>query len=442
MGKDINTIVDVQIDKLTKFPSRVGFGVPLVMDINTVQAIGAVDTFTDTAAMVTAGFTTGDEAVKAATALFSQNPKVPEIRVARREANVAKVVTVTIDTVANLTNYDVTLAGVLFQFTSSGAATDIEIRDGLIALIDANPAYNAVLGASNTFTITGAVAGDDFSVVVSAELSFVVTTPSVNASSEILRIDQVLSDWYFLVSTSRVEKDILDSAITIETKVKLYGFETDQAAIKDTTVGADTTSIGAVLFAALRERTFWVWTKTSNLPTYPSAAWIGKIAPKDPGSVTWKFKSVSGPVADNELTDTEIKNIEDKKGNVYLTVADLNIFGEGRVASGEFIDIVRGTDKLTARLQENVFGLLATEDKIPFSDKGGDALEVKVREPLQQAVTDDLLLGGADAPVITIPKVADIPQAQRALRQFGDIEFQGKYAGAVHKVDIRGRISV
>lgn len=442
MTDKISTIVDVQIDRLTKVPSRVGFGEPLILDQNTVQSVGAVDTFTDLQAMLDAGFSTGDEAYKAAQALLSQNPRPPQFKVARREADGAKIVEVSVDNVVDSTAYDVTVAGNLFSFNSGVGATADSIRDGLIALIDADPNYSAAIVGAGVLSITSA-AGNDFSVVVGANLGSSVSQAAVNVASEILRVVEVNNDWYFLLMTGREKADILSAAATIETLIKVFAFETDEADTKDLPSQTDTTSIGAVLQDLNYDRTFYMWTKTSNLENYPAAAWVGKVGPKDPGSVTWKFKSLAGVLPDDELTSTELANILNKNGNYYQTVAGQGIINsEAKVASGEFIDIIRGTDWLTRRLQEDVFTLLINEDKVPFTNKGGDSLKLQVDGVMDEGIAVGLLRGGDDRPVVTVPDVNDINIQDRAARIFGDIEFEGFYAGAVHKVKIRGRLSV
>ena len=57
---NINTVVDIQIDRLTKFPTRVGFGEPLLVDANTVQGAGDIDIITNDDTVYTANMSFGD----------------------------------------------------------------------------------------------------------------------------------------------------------------------------------------------------------------------------------------------------------------------------------------------------------------------------------------------------------------------------------------------
>ena len=89
----------------------------------------------------------------------------------------------------------------------------------------------------------------------------------------------------------------------------------------------------AVLKALGRDRSIGMWCKTADLDEYPEAGWIGGAGPKDAGSITWKFKSISGATPQDQLTPTEVKNIEDKNGNLYLTVAGAAITEQGVLRS-------------------------------------------------------------------------------------------------------------
>lgn len=59
-----------------------------------------------------------------------------------------------------------------------------------------------------------------------------------------------------------------------------------------------------------------------------------------------------------------------KTANFYSEVGGVNITQEGKVASGEWIDIIIGTDWLEARLRESVYSALVNNRKIPYDDTG------------------------------------------------------------------------
>ena len=440
---EIDKIVIVNIDRLTKIPSKKGFGIPMLFDIN-VKQVNEIDIIEDIADLEALGFVAADAAHKAMSAIFAQKPQCTEVKLAKRAANVAQVDTILISGADDGT-YTISINQVDFTFVASGSSV-VAIRDALVAAINAGgEPVTAAPVSTDTLTITADVAGTGFATVLTSNpsdnMALTLTTPNTGIDSEIARIDAIDSDWYFMLMTSRTKQDILSASNTIEARIKLFCFATDEADSKDLSVGTDTTSIFAIIAAANRQRTIMIWTKTSNLDNFPDAGIVGLQGTTEGGSTTWKFKGIKNNVADDELSPTEIGNIEDKNANLIITVAQIPIFQQGTVSDGEFIDNVRGTDPLSRRIQESVFGLFVAEPKVPFTDGGGRQLDTALREPLQEA-EDNLFLSPDPKFTTTIPKVADIPVADRAARFFKDIKFDGTLAGAVHSTKIDGTLSV
>jgi len=445
MSQPIESVVEVIITRQTKFPSRIGFGTPIVMDINAVQ-VNKIDVFSSVQALLDFGFGSASQAVLAATAIFAQSPSPTQIKVGKREANVVQVDTVSIDNILDNTTYTVTINGVAFPFLSDGSAIDTEIRDGLIAAINggAEP-VTAAPAASNTLTLTSDVAGDGFSTVVDANMSVVATTPNVGIATELAAMRAVDDDFYFVLSTSRTEQDILALAAFVETLFKIHFFDTDQADSKDLPAATDTTSILGQIKAKNFDRTSSMWHNTPD--EYAAAAWVGKNAPKDPGAVNWKFKDANG-VAASGVTETEDLNITgDKDGkngknaNLYDKIGSEAVFYQGVVASGEFIDIIRGTDFISARMKESVFAMFLREDKVPY-DNGGIQQVVAEMDAVLELAKGQGILTRDQPTTITFPKIEDVPVAERALRFLDGVEFDGFYAGAINRTRIRGFLSV
>jgi hypothetical protein len=55
---------------------------------------------------------------------------------------------------------------------------------------------------------------------------------------------------------------------------------------------------------------------------------------------------------------------------VYTTRGGVNVTEDGVVASGEYIDIIRGIDWLESRLEVAIFTNLVNKRKIPYDDGG------------------------------------------------------------------------
>lgn len=440
---EIDKIVIVNIDRLTRIPSKKGFGTPMLFDINVKQS-NEIDIIEEISDLEDIGFVAADAAHKAISSIFAQNPHVTQVKLAKRATNVAQVDTILI-TGADDGTYTVSLNGVDFSFVASSSTIEL-IRDGLIAAINAGgEPVTAAPVSTDTITLTADVAGTGFAIVFTSNpsdnMALTLTTPNTGIDSEIARIDDLDSDWYFQLMTSRTKQDILSASKTIESRIKLSVYATDEDDSKGLVAAGDTTSIMGIIATANRMRTIGMWTKTSNLSTFPDAGIVGLQGTTEGGSSTWKFKGLKNTAPDDELTPTEITNIEAKGGNINITVAEIAIFQQGTVADGEFIDNVRGTDQLSRRIQESVFGLFTTEAKVPFTDGGGDQLETALRDPLQEA-EDNLFLAKDPKFTITIPKVATIAVADRAARFFKGVKFGGTLAGAVHSTKIDGTLSV
>jgi hypothetical protein len=441
----LDSVVVVNIDRETRLPTQRGFGVPAILstEANSLLAdrVTTFDIVTALEDLVAAGFTTSSQTYKAAAALASQRPRVEEFKVIKQAASVAQVEVVTIEVVANAFDYIVTLDGVAYEFTSDADATDVEIQAGLIALLNPLAKVNAVATGTDQITITAANAGEGFSISVGDNLSVAQSAANLGPVEEIISARDIDDNWYFLLDTTHTPLQVKLIAAYIETQIKMYAYQTDDANSKSVVEGSDSTSLMKVLKTAGYDRTFGIWVPTADLGEYKIAAWVGLMAPKDPGSATWKFKTGRGITSDS-FTTQEKTNIKGKNGNIYITIAGVDMFEEGKVASGEFVDIIVGTDWIQSRIQEEVFALFVAEDKVPYSDGGIEAIVLQVENVLDQAVQRTILLGGEDGPVVTAPRRSETEAADRAARFLRDIRFTGLYAGAIHKTQIDGTLSI
>ena len=243
-------------------------------------------------------------------------------------------------------------------------------------------------------------------------------------------------DWYALAAYTHAKADVLALAAVVETLSKIYGYSTDDADVITTAIDDVASSLAALGY----DRTFGLYSDDGE-EKYAECGWLGGQLPTDPGSITWKFKSIAGIAPDDTLTPTQKTNALGKSINTYTTIAGVAITEEGVMASGEFIDVMRGVDFMTARIQENVYASLVNLPKIPYTDKGVAIIESDVREILQLSIRQGIL-SNDPAPVVTVPKVAEVLYANRAARLLPDVKFEGTLSGAIHKTQIRGVVSV
>lgn len=110
-------------------------------------------------------------------------------------AVISQVDNVDVTTVADDTLYTVTINDVPFSITSDGSATDTEIRDALIAGINAgSEPVTAAPGGSSDLDITADVPGAAFTITVTANLTNTQTRANVTeAGSQFNGLHEVLS---------------------------------------------------------------------------------------------------------------------------------------------------------------------------------------------------------------------------------------------------------
>lgn len=171
---------------------------------------------------------------------------------------------------------------------------------------------------------------------------------------------------------------------------------------------------------------------------YPQCAWAGLMLPKDPGAATWAYKTLSGVPVD-KLNTTERNAIAGKRASYYVMTAGNAHTFEGAVSElGLFLDIIRATDWIRFRLAEDIFARLTSVDKIPYI--GGDAvIEQLIRARLDIAVDREVI---ADDYTVTVPPAAEQTASDRADRVYSEVKFEATLAGAIHKVKVRGVLTV
>jgi len=121
-----------------------------------------------------------------------------------------------------------------------------------------------------------------------------------------------------------------------------------------------------------------------------------------------------------------------------MRTAGIPITSDGRVASGEYIDVIHGIDWLRARIQNLVFTPMIQLDKIPFTDEGVQIIVSQLRAALDEGVRHELLASYD----IEYPAVADVAPNFRGERTLPDVRFTAVLAGAIHRTEINGTVTL
>lgn len=440
----LEDIISVSITAQTTTVSRLGFGTPLIARVhNVIPSI--VRQYSSLAAMTDDAWPATDPAVLVATKIASQNPKPNAWKVGKRASAFTQTVEFTpINIVEDYVyNFDI-VVGVEttnINYVVLAAATVQIVVTALQALIDAVAGITATDDTTHV-TIATDTDGDLVDYVgVSDEpdnFQFEDITTDPGLAADLTAIETVDPDgWYALLLDSNSAAEILVAAAWIEARKKIFLTNTSDTEVVDNIVTDDVmTDLQGFSYA----RTAIIYSQ-ARLLNWSGAAWAGNRLPSDPGSSTWAFKTLAAVQVDANLTGGQNAVIESKGGNVYRTIAGVNVTTFGITASGEYIDITRFIDWLDQRIKERIFGVLINNPKVPYTDIGVDLMSAQVQAQLLQGIA----VGGlaADpAPVTTAPLVADIDPADKAARILPDITFTATLAGAIHQLVISGVLSV
>jgi hypothetical protein len=251
-------------------------------------------------------------------------------------------------------------------------------------------------------------------------------------------IQSAQPEWYAFSIEPRSgteEDDIKEAMAWAETQKKIFFFSTDDTDAYDSGVSTD---LGAFAQSNAYDRTVSVFHLDGD-DTHIENAWQGECLPFDPGSQTWAYKTLSG-IAKYDLTTAQQSNLFAKNYNIYTEKGGVNITQDGNLASGEYIDIIRGVDWLESRLEVEIYSNLVNQRKIPYDDGGIILIKGAVEAVLQEAERAGVLIPGTS--VVTAPTYAEIPTNDVLNRILPDINFTALLQGAIHKVQINGTVTV
>jgi hypothetical protein len=429
----ISDIVNVVISVESAQLEREGFGVPCILGFSNRFADTARE-YTSVAGMVTDGFLTTDVEYRMASAIFAQSPRPPRIVVARR-ANKPTMRWAVTPVAANSTVYSMKVNGNTVSYTSDADATLSEIIAGLKTAIDALNLDITVSDQTTYMRIVADAAGTWFSVEPTNPALIGVAQDHADAgiATDLNTLIAYNNTWYGLLSPDASSASIAAAAAWVETNKKLYIADSQDTEVEQH-VASGATDIAATLEAAAYARTALAYHR--NNAAFFGSAWMGRVFTIDAGSETWAFKELAGvPVM--TMTDTQAANVKAKNGNTYVSIYGRNLVLGGTTASGEYVDVTRGSDWLRSDIGERVFLALTEPNKLPFTDGGIAVVKNQVRASLAEAVSRRFL-SEDPAPTVTAPLAADVSSADKAARLLPDVNFEGVLAGAIHSTTITG----
>jgi hypothetical protein len=429
------SIIEVNITRETQGVSRQGFGTPLFLG-TTAEGWSAgerVRTYTGIDEVL-ADFPAESAEYTAAQRYFGQEVSPTFIKIGRQILGVASVTGEV--TVADAEAFDITMGGLTASYTSGTGATAQSIVIGLLNAFNAE-GLDGVFedNGDGTFTI---LPNNTETASVSGTPNMTLVENTEGLTDALTAISNEDDDWYFLSTSAHDAESMLEAAGYIQAKQRMY--ITSYSGI-DAYSASATTDPGFRLQELNFDRTAIIYTKDSS--EFPECAVVGLQGPKDPGSTTWKFKEVSGvtPAGINTTQSIVLKGTKYDYGKGYNTFEPKGgrvIFAEGRTVSGEFIDVIRFSHWIAARMVERTFMTLVNSEKIPYTPAGFSIIEGRMREVLNEGVA----IGGLFSYTVTVPNPRNIDPNSRANRVATGFKFKGILAGAVHAIEISGSLEI
>lgn len=450
MGTEIKDIVVVNITRETARILRQGFGIPLIL-APIKEFYDRVMTFADPDELLDAGFTTADAVYKMALAMYSQTLSPEQFKVGRKYEDVNAIQKIVFSATPDAGTFKIkvgaeTTAAIAFDDVAADVKAALELLTGVTSVtvtgsisttgltieftgVDGLKHWALVEVEDNTLEISG----DDVSAVPS-----VVQYGSAEEtwSEAFVAVKEFDNTWYGLLTTSRTKADIIELAALVEAYDKLFGFESNDSDV----ITSATDDVFSSLKALNYDRTFGIWSE--NTGEYHDAAWMGLELPKDAGSSNWAFKSLSG-VTPSDLSTTAIGYLKDKNANYFEEVGGVNIISSNAVvASGEYIDIIHGTDALHAGIGEDVFEVFIDNEKIPYTDDGITLIRTPLENKLLERSDRPYNLLVKSSIKINQPAASAVSSADKNARFLRNLTFSATYQGAINKVQIDGKLSV
>jgi hypothetical protein len=498
MAQPLSTVINVSITRQTQFIPRFAFNIANLVGNNYIISPNKRINFYNNLAGVAEDFATTTQEYIAANVYFGQNPgptglyisrwvdtAIAEIRTGGRYLGI-------ISTWATVTNgsFRISINGtaanvIALNFSGVTNLLDVAavIQAGLVTagFTLATCTFNAILslfvidsgttaGPSSTITYLStatASVGTDISGAAAGPIYYL--DGAVGSSSDVIQgmsaesipdalnaITNVNNAWYGLLFTNIVRDDanVIAAATWAEGQgemPKLYFTATNDP---NTYNSGDNTSVSYQLLNLQVSHTSAIYDFV--VTEYPDAAFMSKDFSFSPGTYTDKFKSLALITPNDQLSQNQVSIIKNKHCNLYCTVGSAPITQEGVVfvgitQYGEYIDVIRFVDWLQNAIAVEVFNLLYSENKVPYTDAGVAMLIQAVTGPLIEGER----LGGIAAQIDTngnlepayivysVPsRVSEVTSSQRAARISPTITFGAILAGAIHFVNVSGTVTV
>mgnify|MGYP001551739453 CR=1 FL=1 len=435
-----NEIVNVSISLVSVNPSREAFGTGMFVAYHTANS-DLVRSYSDLPSVAVDFPSTTSTVYQAAAEYFGDNPAPATLKIGRRTHTSLQVLTL------NCLSTD----SALVAFTCQGKAISVtsSTTTALSAAAIGAAVVSATLsGVTSTVTgsavvITSATSGQilQFSGWNRAQIDpELTTTTASNLTADLNAILAADSDFYAFAVDSQTDNEIVEGAAWARTTaLKEFFFDTIDGKSSSTSTG----NLLATLKGTTESKTCGL-VQAQNSLAWSGVALMAQSCVSDPGSYTLDMRALPGITPDN-WNATEAANIKANNGNLYRTIAGLNVVTYGTNIDGSFEDDRRFIDWLQQEIQTRLISLFASASKakrkIPYTTKGIRL----VAATIQGALTDGVRNGGFSddpdlAPYVIVPAIGDVAASDLTARNLPNVKFVGTLAGAIQRVTVVGTV--
>lgn len=227
-------------------------------------------------------------------------------------------------------------------------------------------------------------------------------------------------DFFFVVCTDNSLETIKAISEKCQVNNKVYA-----VTINDT---ADIEAIGKEVF----DNTFVAFHDDENAYL---AEGVAVIMSYKIGGKTAKFKQVQG-VTEANISLTDLYKLHENKIFTYVKKLGVLQTTEGKVLSGEYIDVVLGEYWIRFRMEERMQRLALTQDKIPYTNRGIAMLVSVAEQVLNQAVDMGIIEEGQYR--VDYKRREEVDSNEVANRVYNHIIWTAMLQGAIHSGQISG----
>lgn len=427
--------------------SEVQFDIPLILTGHSVTG-NLVDYFTSSDALLTAGFGTNDPAYKMAKLLFDGLFAPDQVLVGKRDVEDFTLTPVVEDGYTYVITIKNGTQKKDFKFVSDDTATAQEIVVGLTEMINADATYSTFFTvANNGAVMTFAPVSGKFASLSSQGFTS-VTSYDNSVIEDITAISELDNSWFWLVSDSHLDQDIIDLAGYVEEHDKVYFFSTSQVGV---TTKAPDNILERLGDMGYNNTSMALWMSNAD-SVFPEAAVVGSICSAQPGTTTLHGKTLVG-IEIEKLNQTAENFIVQQNGNIYRKEHGVLFYRDGFMVSGFYADYVIHALWFKARVEESLFALFKQQSMLG----GGVRATSSGLALIRQAVTANPIQVGINngsisneivtseqtgllvslKPTVYIPSRADMTDAQINSRLVDGMVIEYVYAGFFHYVKVR-----